>query len=267
MRELPTIFCVSPSKGLKIMSLFGRNNNKKDEPLEPVAPPISLSHSIVAVPVAPIAPTAPEPPKPVGAPEPPTLSADKTLDFQAIYQFARVPDAPFTAEQTLAMLEQLPNAMPLEMKRQTVQVTLGAMGTAIGATRSTIVADADQKRTTLQQYADSQGKKTDDSVAGAESEIAELQRQIAQKENEITSAKEKQACIRSLCDSESSRLESVLSFFGEEHSTASAPTSSPVTSLNNNENPHGEEDLDLTSFALDSDEELLSTEPPLRLAA
>jgi hypothetical protein len=253
-------------KGLKTMSLFGRNNTKKEEILEPVAPPVSLAPTPIAAPSIPVAVAAVEPPKPVAAPEPPTLSEDKTLDFQAIYQFARVSSAPFTAEQTLAMLEQLPHAMPLEMKRQTVQVTLGAMGTAIGANRGSIVADAEQKRNTLQQYADSQGKKTDDYVAGAESEIAELQRQIARKENEITTAKDKQSCIRSLCDTESTRLESVLSFFNEAPVAATAPAVTPVASLSLQEDEDDEE-LDLSSFRIEDDEESVSDEAPLRIAA
>lgn len=240
------------------MSLFGRNN-KKEETFEPPAPPVSLAPTTAAIPVAPV--VAPEPPKPAAAPEPPTLSADKTLDFQAIYQFARVPGVPFSAEQTLAMLEQLPHGMPLEMKRQTVQVTLSAMGTAIGATRSTIVSDAELKRNTLQQYADAQGKKTDDYVATAESEIAELQRQIAQKESEIFSAKEKQSCVRSLCDDESTRLESVLSFFGEAQAT--------TLSIKPQESAATEEEAELSAFLLEeeSGEEALSNEPPLRIAA
>lgn len=250
------------------MSLFGRNNTKKEEILEPVAPPVSLAPTPVAAPSTPVVVAAVEPPKPVVAPEPPTLSEDKTLDFQAIYQFARVSSAPFTAEQTLAMLEQLPHAMPLEMKRQTVQVTLSAMGTAIGANRGSIVADAEQKRNTLQQYADSQGKKTDDYVAGAESEIAELQRQIARKENEITTAKDKQSCIRSLCDAESNRLESVLSFFSEAPVAAPAPaTVAPVASLSLQDDEEDEDELDLSSFRLEDDEESVSDEAPLRIAA
>jgi hypothetical protein len=251
-------------KGLKTMSLFGRNTPKKDDVLEPVAPPISLAATPVAAPAPPTPVVAVEPPKPLVAPEPPTLSADKTLDFQAIYQFAKVPTAPFTAEQTLAMLEQLPAAMPLEMKRQTVQVTLGAMGTAIGATRVSIVADADQKRTTLNQYADSQGKKTDDTVAAAESEIAELQRKIAEKENEITLAKDKQSCIRNLCDSEATRLDSVLSFFNEASATA-APAATPLVSLTLEDSD--EEDSTFSPFGLEDDEDESSDEAPLRVAA
>lgn len=197
------------------MSFFMRD--KKEEP---AAPPVRLTPT----------PTAPTVVAELPKPEAPTLSEAGTLDFPAIYQFARLTGTRFTAEQTLAMLEELPQAMPLEMKRQTVQVTLNALGTAIGASRSSIVSDATQKRDTLQQYADTQDLKTDDYVAQTESEIEELQRQIAEKESQIATAREKQACVRNLCDTESSRLESVLSFFGEE-ATSSTPVVTPVVAL------------------------------------
>lgn len=200
------------------MALFGRNDSKRDKEELPELPTPSLT--------APLHKPAPAPVVVAEAPkkETPTLSPDGTLDFNAIYAFANLPAAPFTAEQTLAMLEQLPDAMPLEMKRQTVQVTLGAMGTAIGASRSSIVSDATKKRESLTHYADAQGKKTADYVATEEAEIAELQRKIAEKESLIADAKSKQARVKELCDGESSRLDSVLGFFSES-------TSAPVLTL------------------------------------
>ena len=158
--------------------------------------------------------------------EPPTLSPEGNLDFQAIYKFAQVPSTAFTAEQTLGMLKQLPPDMPLEMKRQTVQVTLTTLGTAIGANRNSIVADADQKRDALHKYAEVQGKKTDQEVSEAEAQIAELQRQIAAKESHISVAKGKQERIETLCGAEAAHLESVLSFFGEE--SLAAPSLAPI---------------------------------------
>ena len=143
------------------MQFFSRNNDKKEDGQDSEAPPVRLATPVASIP--PVAtspaphPTVPVPPKASVVTGPPTLTEDGTLDFPAIYQFARVASTSFTAEQTLSMLEQLPAAMPLEMKRQTVQVTLTALGTAIGANRQSIVGDADQKRSTLQKYADAQG--------------------------------------------------------------------------------------------------------------
>ncbi len=198
------------------MSFFMRD--KKESASEPAAPPVRLSSAPAPMPAAPV----------VAVAEPPTLSSEGTLNFPAIYHFAKVSTTSFTAEQTLDMLEQLPQAMQLEMKRQTVQVTLGALGTAIGANRQSIVGDATQKRDTLQQFAEAQGKKTADYVSETESLIADLQRQIAEKEEQIATAKEKQERIRTLCDTESDRLESVLSFFGTEPTLMVTPVVSLI---------------------------------------
>ncbi len=220
------------------MSFFARDKEKKESPLEPTTPPLRLTVSPDPVPT----------PVVIAPPSQPTLSEQGTLDFSAIYQFAKLESTRFTAEQTLEMLEKIPAAMPLEMKRQTIQVTLTAMGTAIGASQSSIVEDARKKRDTLQHYTQAQGQKTDEFVAKAQSEIAELQRQIAQKESEITGAQEKQSRVSTLCDSESSRLESVLSFFG-----ATTPTfTREPSSLNE---------------VLSEDEDKASDEVPMRIAA
>ncbi len=80
---------------------------------------------------------------------PPVMTADGATDFSAIYRQANLPAAPFTAEQMLEMLASLPQELPLDTKRQTVKVTLGAMGKAIGATPETIVADASRKLAAL----------------------------------------------------------------------------------------------------------------------
>ena len=242
------------------MQFFSRNNDKKEDGQDSEAPPVRL-----ATPVASIPPVAtPSAPHPTAAPPkasvttgPPTLSADGTLDFPAIYQFARVASTSFTAEQTLSMLEQLPAAMPLEMKRQTVQVTLTALGTAIGANRQSIVGDADQKRSTLQKYADAQGQKTDDYVAETQAQIAELQRQITEKEDQITVTKDKQERVRTLCDTEAGRLESVLSFFEQE--TSVLPEVTPVTNLTLSSA--------LTEETEELDEEEISETGGLRVAA
>ncbi|WP_395145676.1 hypothetical protein [Armatimonas sp.] len=243
------------------MQFFSRNNDKKEDGQDSDAPPVRLASPVAAIPPV-AAPsvshlTAPEPPKAPVAIGPPTLSADGALDFPAIYQFARVASTSFTAEQTLSMLEQLPAAMPLEMKRQTVQVTLTALGTAIGANRQSIVGDADQKRTTLQKYADAQGQKTDDYVAEAQAQIAELQRQITEKEAQITVTKDKQERVRTLCDTEAGRLESVLSFFEQE--TAALPEVTPVANLTMASEPTQEED--------ELPEEEISETAGLRVAA
>ena len=105
----------------------------------------------------------------------PVLTPDGKADFSLIYQQSGVRAAPFTAEQMLEMLESLPSELPLDTKRQTVRVTLNAVGKTIGATPETIVADASRKLAALTAYLDHLTKQTTDSAATAELEIGALQ--------------------------------------------------------------------------------------------
>src|SRR5437016_1115538 len=143
----------------------------------------------------------------------PVLTPDGKADFSLIYQQSGVRAAPFTAEQMLEMLESLPSELPLETKRQTVKVTLNAVGKTNGATPETIVADASRKLAALTAYLDHLTKQTTDSAATAELEIGALQARIEEKRKAMTAAHLKQAQMRQLCDAESARLDDVEEFF------------------------------------------------------
>lgn len=144
---------------------------------------------------------------------PPVATPDGKVDFGALYAQANLPAAPFTAEQTLDMLAGLPADLPLEVRRQTVKVTLGAMGKAIGATPETIVADASRKLAALAAYSENVSRQTADAVAAGELEIAALQSQIEQVRRSIEAARQKQTQVQALCDAETDRLDDVLEFF------------------------------------------------------
>ena len=143
----------------------------------------------------------------------PTVSGEGKADFSPIYQQSGLPPAPFTAEQMLEMLASLPPELPLDTKRQTVKVTLNAMGKSIGATPETIVADASRKLAALSAYIDHLTQETANSAATAQQEIALLQAQIEEHRRAIEAAQQKQAQMRQLCDAESDRLDDVLEFF------------------------------------------------------
>jgi hypothetical protein len=143
----------------------------------------------------------------------PVASADGTVDFSPIYAESSLPAAPFTAEQMLDMLRSLPAELPLETKRQTVKVTLGAMGKKIGATPETIVADASRKLAALTAYAEQLSKDTTAFVSATEQEIAALQAQIEEKRQAALAAQQKREETQRLCDAESDRLDDVLEFF------------------------------------------------------
>jgi hypothetical protein len=141
------------------------------------------------------------------------LKEDGTIDFAALYAHANLPTAPFSAEQAREMVASLPANLPLEVKRQTVQVTVGSLGKAIGATQETIVADASRKLAALSSYADNFASQAKDFVAAAEFEIEGLLKQVEEKRQAILAAKERQAQIQSICNAEADRLDDVLEFF------------------------------------------------------
>ena len=72
---------------------------------------------------------------PPGAPAP--VTDDGAVDFAALYQHAGLPAAPFSAEQMVEMLANLPKELALDAKRATVKATLNAVGKSIGATPET----------------------------------------------------------------------------------------------------------------------------------
>ena len=135
------------------------------------------------------------------------------VDFAAIYAQTGLPSVPFSAEQMLDMLSSLPSELPLETKRQTVNVTLGTMGKTLGLTSEAVVADASRKLSALGAFVETLNRQTADMVSETEAEIQALQAQIEEKKRAIQSAKLKQTRVAQSCDAESQRLDDVLEFF------------------------------------------------------
>jgi hypothetical protein len=143
----------------------------------------------------------------------PSTSGDKPLDFPAIYRAAKLPETGFGAEQMLETLASLPAELPLETKRITVRAMLGTLGKTTGATPESLVADASRKLAALNSFVGFMDKKTGESVAQNESDIAALQAQIEDKRTAILSAKTELARVHQGCELEADRLDDVLEFF------------------------------------------------------
>jgi hypothetical protein len=148
-----------------------------------------------------------------GTTSPPAVTPDGKVDFSAIYTQAALPPSAFTAEQMLEMLASLPASLPLETRRQTVTVTLGAMGKAIGATPESIVADASRKLAALTSYVESLSQQTAQFLTATEVEIATLQAQIEEKRKASQTAQQQHGQVTQMCEAESDRLDDVLEFF------------------------------------------------------
>lgn len=131
----------------------------------------------------------------------------------AVYKAAKLPAATFTAEQMLDMLASLPTELPLETRRQTVNVTFGALGKSMGATPETVVADASRKMAALAAYEDYLKKRTEQFATAGEAEIQKLQEQIEAKRKAIFDARTQLQATSGMCAAESDRLDDVLEFF------------------------------------------------------
>ncbi|HLK58656.1 MAG TPA: hypothetical protein VKU00_18945 [Chthonomonadaceae bacterium] len=165
------------------------------------------------------------------APAPTTsvLGPDGSVNFAVLYQQVGLPPAAYSAEQMLETLAALPAELPLETRRQTVLAMLKGMGKALGATPETIVADASRKLAALAAYADNLAQQTHQTVSTAESEIAALGAQIAEKRKIIEEAQRNQERLTQLCTSEGQRLDDVLEFFSKDVAPSRyAPGASPT---------------------------------------
>lgn len=139
--------------------------------------------------------------------------AGAPVEPAAIYTAAKLPASPFSAEQMLEMLAGLPAELPLDTRRQTVKVTLGALGKTMGATPETIVADASRKMAALAAYSEHLSRRTEEFAAKNEAEIAALQAQIEEKRKAVQNARQRHTQTVQMCQAESERLDDVLEFF------------------------------------------------------
>lgn len=142
-----------------------------------------------------------------------TFITGNNIDFAAIYRAANLPSAPFAAEQMLETLASLPPDLPLETRRVTVRAMMATLGKTMGATPESVVADASRKLAALHSFTGFMERKTGESVATLEKQIAELEAQVDAKRTAILSAKAELAKVNQGCEAESDRLDDVLEFF------------------------------------------------------
>lgn len=152
----------------------------------------------------------PAPPVP---PSEPVIGPDGTVRFESIYRLANLPTVPFTAEQILELFASLPADLPLDSKRATIRITLGAMAKSLGVTTEQVVADASRKLAALAAYNDSFSKQAEEFRVKTEVEIMTIEQQIAEKRKAIEDAAAKQKAMNDACEAESDRLDDVLEFF------------------------------------------------------
>jgi len=143
----------------------------------------------------------------------PVVDADGDVRFEAVYAQARVPAVPFTAEQALDMLGNMPADVSERARHDVINVTLAALGRSVGGTPEAIVADAARKQAALQEFRRTRGDEMVDLTGTARARIADLQGEIAKSEALIEKAGQQYEALTRSCQAEESRLDAVVDFF------------------------------------------------------
>ncbi len=143
------------------------------------------------------------------------VDADGLVDFERLYAQAGVPTVPFTAEQALDMLRNMPSGVSEEARQQVINVTLAALGRSVGGTPEAIVADATRKQAALQSFRQTRGDQLADLTSAAQARVADLQKEISKSQAMMEAAKTQHAHLSENCRSEEARLDTVVDFFSE----------------------------------------------------
>lgn len=143
------------------------------------------------------------------------VDADGMVNFERLYAQASVPVVPFTAEQALDMLHNMPPGVSDDSRQQIINVTLAALGRSVGGTPEAIVADATRKQAALQAFRQARGGELADLTTAAEARVAELQREIAHSQAVVEQAKRQYEALSQGCEAEEARLDTVVDFFSQ----------------------------------------------------
>lgn len=137
---------------------------------------------------------------------------ENSLDFAAIYVAAKLPKTQFGADEMLGVLSSMPADVPLQTKRVTVKAVLGGMAN-MGASPENIVADASRKLAALQAFHGFMERKTNETMASSQTQIAELEHQIEARRQTMQNAQSELARVTQGCEGEADKLDQVLEFF------------------------------------------------------
>ena len=143
------------------------------------------------------------------------------LDFAAIYAAANLLPAQFGADEMLNVLRSMPADVPLQTKRVTVKAVLNGMAN-MGASPENIVADASRKLAALDAFHGFMERKTGETLATGESEIARLESQIEARRQAMDNAQNELARVTQQCQSEADKLDEVLEFFSLDENVSSS---------------------------------------------
>jgi hypothetical protein len=168
------------------------------------------------------APPAPAAAAPVSVPRPSGPVAPAEVDFDQVFKGAGMDagelDRVRKAEE---LLKSLPDATPLEVKRQIVEASLKAFGFDIAK----IVAAAQNQLKALDTYVRINEQGTAKAITDAQQQIAQLEDKIISLRADINTRTEKLAGVSAAADARKGQVHRVLEFF--QAPAAPAPAGKP----------------------------------------
>ncbi|MCE9559129.1 MAG: hypothetical protein K8R88_09275, partial [Armatimonadetes bacterium] len=143
----------------------------------------------------------------------PIFLADGSIDFDAIYQLAGVVPQAFGADEVLSIISQFPESLPLEAKRSTMKITLGAMAKTTSISTEQVISDATRKLAALATYSEDYKRQAGEYTVKAQERIKTLEDEISKAKAAIANANANSEKVMNSCEKEADRLDDVLEFF------------------------------------------------------
>lgn len=143
----------------------------------------------------------------------PKKREDGSWDFSPIYVHSNLQPPAFTAEQARDIISSLPASLPLDIRRETVSKTIGAIGKTLGITPEVIASDAALKIVAVEDFRGKIQQRFSEYETKAQQAIAEYEKKIAETKLSIESAKTRSADVMNACDTEIDKLDDVTEFF------------------------------------------------------
>ncbi len=131
------------------------------------------------------------------------------IDFQALYDQAGIPNTD-EVEALEKFLGGLDESLPQSSKLAAAKAFLGAIGKA----PSDVLTDAERKIKVVRAVEGSKRTEVDQSVAGLQAKIDDLQRQIDEQRAAMEAASKDLESVRAQCATEEARLQGARVFFG-----------------------------------------------------
>lgn len=185
-----------------VAELAGQSAPKKGAPVTTSAPPAPASRPMASVP----------------APSGPVTPAQ--VDFDGVFKTAGMDASELDrVRKAEELLKSLPEATPVEVKRQIVEASLKAFGFDVAK----IVGAAQNQLKALDTYVRLNEQQTAKAITDAQAQIAQLEDKVISLRADITKRTEQLASVAAAADGRKGQVHRVLEFFNAPAAPAAKP--------------------------------------------